>query len=247
MKLWIDTDIGDNPDDTVALWCAARHETTDVIGVSTVDGDTAWRADLARAVLGADIDVVAGPPPPERVAQADAFLAIGPWTHVAELAEAHSLPPRVALMGGALGPIRYRGEVVKVEHNVGKDPISARRVLDAVGGLVIVPLDATANLAATEDDEAALVAAIPRLGEQLDEWREQNGPIPLVLHDPATLLVLTEEHVARSEARRLTVDDDGSMRASIDAPLQRVVMLLDPNVVQSRVRSLAEAEEHDSN
>jgi inosine-uridine nucleoside N-ribohydrolase len=241
MRLWIDTDIGDDPDDTVALWCAARHETTDIEGVSTVGGDTAWRADLAREVLGPSIDVVAGPPPPERVARADAYLSIGPWTHVADLAEQGALPPQVALMGGALGPVRHRGEVVRIEHNVGSDPVAARRVLSAVGGLVVVPLDATARLSATDDDEAALVAAVPRLGQQLHEWRETIGDVPLVLHDPATVLVLAEERVARAEARRLTVDDDGNMHAAMDAPVQSVVMFIDRGVVRTRIRALAEA------
>jgi inosine-uridine nucleoside N-ribohydrolase len=242
MKLWIDTDIGDNPDDTVALWCAMRHETTDIVGVSTVDGDTRRRAELARAVVGREVDVVAGPPPPERVAQADAFLAIGPWTHAADLAEAGALPPSVALMGGAVGPVRHRGEVVRTEHNVARDPASARRVLHALGGLVVVPLDATVNLEAPQSDESALVAAIPRLGQQLDEWRERNGPIPLVLHDPAALLVLVEERVARAEARRLTVDDDGTMHASIDAPLQRLVVHIDAGAARARMRALAEGD-----
>ena len=239
MRLWIDTDIGDDPDDTVALWCAARQETTDVIGVSTVDGDTSWRAELARAVLGPEVEVVAGPPDPARVAGADALLAIGPWTHVAALAEAHALPPRVALMGGVLGPVRHRGEIVKVDHNIGKDPDAARRVLAAAGGLLVVPLDTTANLVATADDEDAVVAAIPRLGEQLAEWREKHGPLPLVLHDPATLLVLTEERIARSEARRLTVDEDGTMHASMDAPVHRVVVFIDRDSTRSHVRALA--------
>ena len=41
MRLWIDTDIGDDPDDTVALWCAARSSDAELVGVSTVDGDVA--------------------------------------------------------------------------------------------------------------------------------------------------------------------------------------------------------------
>ena len=35
MRLWIDTDIGDDPDDTVALWCAARSSDAQLVGVST--------------------------------------------------------------------------------------------------------------------------------------------------------------------------------------------------------------------
>ena len=43
MRLWVDTDIGDNPDDTIALWCAAHSPDVELVGVSTVDGDVALR------------------------------------------------------------------------------------------------------------------------------------------------------------------------------------------------------------
>ena len=51
MRLWIDTDVGTNPDDAVALLCAAGHRDVDLVGVSTVDGDTEWRAEIARSLL----------------------------------------------------------------------------------------------------------------------------------------------------------------------------------------------------
>jgi len=50
VRLWIDTDVGTNPDDAVALLCAAGHRDVDLVGVSTVDGDTEWRAEVARAL-----------------------------------------------------------------------------------------------------------------------------------------------------------------------------------------------------
>ena len=83
MRLWIDTDVGSDPDDAVALLCAAAHPRVDLVGVSTVDGDTEWRAEIARTLV--DARVVAGD---EMTAAEvghtapDALLAIGPLTNV---------------------------------------------------------------------------------------------------------------------------------------------------------------------
>jgi inosine-uridine nucleoside N-ribohydrolase len=62
VRLWIDTDIGDNPDDAVALLAAAAHPGVDLVGVSTTGGRTDWRAELARELvpIGDQIPVVAG-------------------------------------------------------------------------------------------------------------------------------------------------------------------------------------------
>ena len=51
MKVWIDTDIGSDIDDAVALLCAARHPNLDLVGVSTVLGRVEVRAWLARELL----------------------------------------------------------------------------------------------------------------------------------------------------------------------------------------------------
>ena len=113
MRIWIDTDAGDNPDDTIALWCAARAIDVDVAGVSTVDGDVEKRAAFVRTLLPG-IDVIAGPPAPELLANVDVLLGIGPWTHIADLADAGALPLRVVIMGGALAPIEHRGELRRI-------------------------------------------------------------------------------------------------------------------------------------
>ncbi len=241
MRLWIDTDIGDNPDDTIALWCAAHADGVDLAGVSTVDGDVDARAAWARALLP-DANVVAGDPPEDQVVAADVLLGIGPWTHVAQLAASGSLPRRVVLMGGALGSVRHRDHVTRTEHNVASDPAAAAALLEMVGDLVVVPLDATARIHADERDERELITAIPYLGEQLANWRTLHGDLPLVLHDPAALLVALGEHVARTESKRLVVDDDGTMRASVRGPLQHVVAHLDGHRVRTRVRALAEGD-----
>jgi len=50
-KVWIDSDIGDDIDDAVALLCAARHPEVELVGVSTVFGWVETRAWLARELL----------------------------------------------------------------------------------------------------------------------------------------------------------------------------------------------------
>ena len=86
MRLWVDTDAGDNPDDTIALWCAARADDVDLVGVSTVDGDVNRRAAFVRTLVP-DVEVLAGPPSLDRLATVDVLLGIGPWTNVAQLAD----------------------------------------------------------------------------------------------------------------------------------------------------------------
>jgi inosine-uridine nucleoside N-ribohydrolase len=239
MRLWIDTDAGDNPDDTIALWCAARAADVDLAGVSTVDGDVELRAAFVRRLLP-DVDVIAGPPPADRVANVDALLGIGPWTHLAGLADEGALPRRVVLMGGALAPIKHRGELRRIEHNVGADPEAAARLLRTTGNLIVVPLDATARLHAHARDETVLTRAIPGLREQLDAWRQENDDVPLVLHDVAALLIAFGDPVSRMESRRLQIEPDGTMWASVDGPLQHVVAHVDSDETRARMRALAQ-------
>src|SRR5438132_2541452 len=160
MRLWVDTDAGENPDDTIALWCAAQADDVDLAGVSTVDGDVELRAAFVRDLLP-DVDVIAGPPPADRLANVDILLGIGPWTHVADLADEGVLPRRVVLMGGALAPVKHRGELRRIEHNVGADPEAAARLIGTTGNLIVVPLDATARLHAHAQDDEVLTGAIP--------------------------------------------------------------------------------------
>jgi len=63
--VWIDTDVGTNPDDGVALLVALAHPAIDVVGISTVSGDTTVRAAVAREyVQDPEVPVVAGAPHP---------------------------------------------------------------------------------------------------------------------------------------------------------------------------------------
>lgn len=69
MKLWIDTDIGGDIDDALAILLALSHPEAEILGVSTVFGNTRARARIARTLLllgGRDVPVYAGAELPER-------------------------------------------------------------------------------------------------------------------------------------------------------------------------------------
>lgn len=217
MRLWIDTDVGTNPDDVVALLSAAGHPDVDLVGVSTVDGDTEERAEIARRFV--DAPVVAGAGLTARdvtAASPDAFLAIGPLENVARLLAARALPPRLGVMGGVLRPVHHRGEVRGVEHNFGVGPAAARAVIEHAPNLLLCPLDVTVRMRPSVADTSKLVSAAPALGPMLDDWtagqrvagvsEEDAG---LRLHDPLALLALMGEPMVAVEPRALTIDSAG--------------------------------------
>ena len=221
MRLWIDTDVGTNPDDAVALLCAAGHRDVELVGASTVDGDTEWHAEIARTLVAAPVvpgarlrvsDVAAS--------HAEALLAIGPLENVARLAAAGALPPRLGVMGGALRPVRHRGAEREVEHNFGTEPAAARAVVGRAPGLLLCPLDVTVRMRPSATDLGALVDAAPVLGPMVDAWRERHraGDVPddeaaVRLHDPLALLALLGEPVVAVEHRAITVDERGAVYA----------------------------------
>ena len=51
MRLWIDTDVGSDVDDALAIAYALRHPALELVGVSTVFGDVALRARIAERLL----------------------------------------------------------------------------------------------------------------------------------------------------------------------------------------------------
>lgn len=221
MRLWIDTDVGTNPDDAVALLCAAGHRDVDLVGVSTVDGDTEWRAEIACTLV--DVPVVPGARLDVRdvaASQAEALLGIGPLENVARLAAAGALPPRLGVMGGVLRPVHHRGAVREVEHNFGTVPAAARAVIGHTPGVLLCPLDVTVRMRPSATDLGALVDAAPVLGPMLDDWRERHraggvadDEAAVRLHDPLALLALVGEPVVAVERRALTVDERGAVHA----------------------------------
>ncbi len=245
MRLWIDTDIGTNPDDAITLLVAAVHPAVELVGVSTVGEDPERGAEAARELLAKthpDVPVVAGPP---AEFAADALLAIGPLTNVA--AARNRLPPALTIMGGALAPVRHRGAIRRAEYNLAADPRSAAAVL-ARPGATLVPLDVTVATRLTAEQQAALLEAAPVLRPLVDRWLDllaTKGVPPddraVHLHDPAALLVAAGDPAAgpRTEPMRLSVEIDGRVTTGAPVgPVHQVVVALDAPGVVARVLEL---------
>jgi purine nucleosidase len=217
--LWIDTDVGTNVDDAVALLAAVAHPSVELVGVSTVGSDPERRAAVAvglLAAVGVDLGSLAicagaaGVADAVASSGAEALLAIGPLTNVAALTAAGVRPPDVTIMGGAVRPVEHRGELRTVEHNFGADPEAAAAVL-AVPGAVIVPLDATVATRLDDRLVGKLVSVAPVLEPMVSAWVSQWGEV--VLHDAAALLVAAGDgpELGRFERRRLLVEPDGRL------------------------------------
>jgi purine nucleosidase len=228
VRLWVDTDVGTDPDDAIALLCAVAHPDVELIGISTVDDPHGERAAIARRLLDG-IPVAAGPD-----VAADALLAIGPLTNVARMARAGAVPPRVAIMGGALAPVWHRGTLHTVEHNFGTDPSAAATVLARVAEVLLCPLDVTVRTCLDDGERGRLVEADARLGPILAGWEAR-----VCLHDPLALLALLEEPAVRTERRHLAVDPDGVVRVGEGAE-HEVVVDVDAHAATARIVALLE-------
>jgi inosine-uridine nucleoside N-ribohydrolase len=247
LRVWVDTDVGDDPDDAVALLCAVGHPGIDLVGVSTVDGDHDRRVRAARALVEAPVHAGDEPALADvvRAAAPDAVLAIGPLTNVAALLAAGPIPP-VTLMGGALAPVRHWGMTIETEHNFGRDPRAAATVLEAADPLV-VPLDVTVSTCLNRDTLGRLVAAAPSLQEPTERWLTLQRDVGVAveersvcLHDPLALFALVEPALVHVETRTVRVEHDGRL---VDDPRGnpcRIVSEADvPLVIELILGSLA--------
>ena len=216
LRLWIDTDVGDDPDDAIALLCAVGHPGIDLVGVSTVDGDHDRRVNLAEALVEAPVYAGDDPRFPDafRAAAADAVLAIGPLTNLVALLSCGPIPP-LTLMGGALAPVQHWGLTMTTEHNFGRDPSAAAVVLEAADPLV-VPLDVTVLTCLDQDTLGRLVVAAPVLRKPtegfLDLQRRFGVPAEersVCLHDPLALVAMVEPAVVRVETKTVRVERGG--------------------------------------
>jgi pyrimidine-specific ribonucleoside hydrolase len=240
VRVWIDTDIGGNPDDAVALLCAAAHPDVELVGVSTTGGRTEWRAALARELVVAD--VVAGEHPDElaqrmMAAKPDAVLAIGPLTNIAALTVLGIPLAPLTIMGGVLVPLRHRGRLRRVERNFSQDPSAAALVLSGTD-TTVVPLDVTVAMRLEPAVLDRLVAAAPELVPEIERWiTEQDEPV--VLHDPLALLVALGEPLVAIEPRVLSVDaTDGTVREQEGGHEHAVVVSVDAPAAVDRVLGL---------
>jgi inosine-uridine nucleoside N-ribohydrolase len=236
VRLWVDTDVGTDPDDAVALRCAQAHPDVELVGVSTVDDANGARATLATQLVG-EVPVTIGQlldPDGFAECEPDAVLAIGPLTNIARLLDAGVTMPRLAVMGGVVVSVQHRGALCTVEHNFGSDPAAAGAVLDRASNALVCPLDVTVRTCVDDEVAGRFVAAEAAFGPMLDSWGQ-----PLCLHDPLALLALLGEPVVQVERRQLGVGADGVVHVGegaehdvvveVDAPaaIERIVTLFE--------------------
>jgi pyrimidine-specific ribonucleoside hydrolase len=219
VRLWIDTDVGDDPDDAIALLCAARCPTVDLVGVSTVDDDLDRRVREATALVEAPVCRGDDPGLAASIAEAraDRLLAIGPLTNLARLLEAGAAVPPVTLMGGLLGSVRHWGFMMDVEHNFSRDPAAAAAVVSACHP-VVVPLNVTLALRLDGDELASLLHAAPELEHGVraffDLQRDFGVPAEersIVLHDPLAFLAVARPELVPLGELTVTVDGRGRL------------------------------------
>jgi inosine-uridine nucleoside N-ribohydrolase len=233
--VWIDTDVGTNPDDAIALLLACAHPRVELAGVSTTGGDEDRRAGVARALLDAvgarDVPVVAGPAfDPATLTDVDALLAIGPLTNVARAGG--STLPATTVMGGAMRPVDHRGATRDVESNFAADPRAAATVLRSAD-VVLVPLDVTARMRLDDGERARLADVAPAARDELARWDH-----PVCLHDPLALLAALGEPVVHVEERGIAVGDDGRVLERDAGRVQRVVDDVDAGAAIERILTL---------
>ncbi|HJR38974.1 MAG TPA: nucleoside hydrolase [Nocardioidaceae bacterium] len=195
MRLHIDSDLGDDPDDACALVMTLGWPGVEVSGITTVDDPDGRRADLVRellAMLGAtDVPVASGGSTPraaadlltESIEAGARLVAIGPYTNLAHLER--SLPGAltdvpVVTMGGWVDalPDGYPSWGPARDRNAQHDVDAALTLFGSHADLTFVPCAAAVTATLRTADLARLSAAGPcgsLLARQSVGHGEENG------------------------------------------------------------------------
>ncbi len=252
MKIWIDTDIGGDIDDALALLYAMASEEIEIVGVSTVFQNTVARAKIAKTLLTMGgfekIPVYAGIGKPRKALSVHtlpidvekipetyeeerfggakieeqpavealkealetsekgfAVATLGALTNLAELMEKY---PEAAekitclyIMGGAVG-------MNLNEFNFTCDPESAAVVVQSPYAKKIVPLDVTFQCELSGEQVARLHTCQSPLLQTVLRMSKLWGH-GMILHDPLTLGVFTNEQVVALRNGKLHIELEG--------------------------------------
>ncbi len=233
IDLIIDTDIGGDIDDALALSMALHDERINLLGVTTAYIGNAWRCDIVRRMLAAygreDVPVLFGAEAPllgawgdvspgeneavpfliERARQGKiTLLAIGPATNIAlALRQAPDIARNLAIcmMGGMVTRAHP-------EWNVLCDPEAADIVLTSGAAITLVGLDVTEKCRLDQAQALALVAGdnaeMTFLRGEMERFLRSFDFLP-TLHDPLALLCLLRPDICRYEMKDIRVETRG--------------------------------------
>jgi inosine-uridine nucleoside N-ribohydrolase len=237
MRVWIDTDVAlgatsGDVDDGFALAALLRCPSVEILGISTVFGNTTPEvaARCARALTG--MDVVAGAARPGQLtAAADAIAALPPGATILALGPLTNLlraPPHVEvrLVGGNLASWGVWPPLWPFEFNLAKDAGAARAFFDSHIRRRIYPLDAcrhlTADLAALRRLQRSPDPLAQKLARGSWRWLTYAPLRYRALRFPVWDLVPALDVCglleARFELRRLRLEGRGLLVADAAAP-----------------------------
>lgn len=156
----IDTDIGDDIDDALALAFALRSPELDVLSVTTVFGDMAQRSRLARKLLARKLLATFGRP--------EILVAEGAGVPLARRNRPSGCVQGVAVAPDEPLPPLYAG---------GATQLICETALGHPGGVTLIALGPLTNIATALDAEPRLARAlvgIVMMGSATFPWAEWN-------------------------------------------------------------------------
>jgi purine nucleosidase len=234
----LDTDIGTNVDDALALALAIRHPDIELRAVTTVSGATTARAELAERLLaiGGSRGVgVAVSPRDARdllcgIAPGTTIVTVGPQSNLAaavhhdpELAERAG---PLVVMGGTFATITTIDGAeldARRDSNLVSDPAAAVVSLNAGFSTLYVPCDVTFQVALRARHLEALRRGdelCRELAQLVDEWRTHGVPpadVAAMLHDPLAVACVVDRSFVTIERMPVVVElRDGVPRTMVD-------------------------------
>ena len=235
MKILLDTDIGGDVDDALALALALRSPEIDIIGISLVYIANEWRANILKNmlqvygredipfVIGAEKPIVGywGDAPPNLkdntaaefiISQCDnnpdlVLVPIGPLTNIAA---AFAAAPRIA-QGRKVMIMGGALNQARAEWNIFCDPEAASIVLESGADIHMVGLNVTERCQFTSQEVSAFDNSVPEgklMGDMIDKFIKDYNYLP-ILHDPLTVASLIWDDLLTFETKKIAVELKG--------------------------------------
>lgn len=235
MRLLIDTDMGGDVDDALALALAFNSREIDVAGISLVYMANQWRADILKNMLQvfdcADIPFVIGAEQPiigrwndyepnrtdNRAAEfiienCEKFpdLVIAPIGPLTNIAAAFAAAPRIAI-GRKVMLMGGAWNEARAEWNMLCDPEAAHIVLNAGADITMVGLNVTERCRFSQAEVDLFAAAGPK-GRLLYDMMTKfiNEHYLPVLHDPLAIGALLWDDIITFEKKQIAVELGGA-------------------------------------